>query len=67
MYCKTWHSVKLQSIINNNIFNSVFLITLIFLLAFIVLIVLIILIALIALSFLLLLYQLPDLHYSVHW
>jgi len=48
VYYKAWHSVKLQSIVNNDIFNSIFPITLIFLLALIVLIILIALIALIA-------------------
>jgi hypothetical protein len=76
IYCKAWHSIKLQSIVDNDIFDSVFLITLIFLLALIALIILIVLIALItliariariALPFLLkLLYQLPNLYYSVH-
>jgi hypothetical protein len=46
VYCKAWHGVGLQSIVDNDIFDGVFLITLIFLLALIVLIVLITLIAL---------------------
>jgi hypothetical protein len=52
IYCKAWHGVELQLIVDNDIFDSVFLIALVFLLALIALITLIVLIALIALPFL---------------